>query len=160
MSEKDKKVKFEEPDTDATDVKLGEAPDLDKQGRPPGMRGGRPKGSGHPISDDAKKERAETSKKPKYEKSKYKDHPAAKTARLIVTNLVNKLVLTHCEKLKPEDTEELSASLAYCLDYYLPAGGLDPNSPLVVIAFASLGFGLKVVELRGIPEKPKEATPL
>jgi hypothetical protein len=149
---KDKSIPIPPTGSEAIDIKLTE--DAAK----PVNKGGRPKGSGHPLSPEAVEKRIESHKK--YSKDAYKNHPAAKTVKIIVTNMVNRLVLQTCEKLTPDDAEELGAALAYTLDYYLPAGGLDPNSPLIVCGFAALGFGLKVVELKGKPakaEKPADA---
>jgi hypothetical protein len=143
-SQSDKEIVFPEGEEPINEINIEEEDIEDKKeikkGRPPKDKNTPP-----------------TKPKMKYNKDTYKTHPATKTFNFIIKNSINRFVLKTNEKLTDADMEGFGEALAYTLDYYLPKGGMDPNHPIVVLGFASFSMGIKIMELKSKPEKPKEA---
>jgi hypothetical protein len=139
----DKEITFPEGEEPIEDIKVIEESEPEEKDDKPKQRG-RP-----PIKDKAEPPKS----KMKYKKEAYKDHPATKTLNFIFKNAINRFLLATNEKLKDADMEGFGEALAYTMDYYLPKGGLDPNSPIIVLGFASLSMGIKVMELKSKPIK-------
>lgn len=114
--------------------------------------GGRPKGTGHPLSEEGAESRAKglSPGKKKFRKENYKDNPICKLINVTTVSTINKTFLnTSLNKLTMADMEQLSfgESIMYIVDYYAPKG-LDTEHPLLIMTFAILGLSMKIVELR------------